>query len=239
MKNRYTENLPTLATLAALVLLASCNTLEQASRHGFDSGHYRMDDDQEKGRKVYVDLTEESLHLHALTPDGVDPVPFRSVSMEQADSLPRGGLAFRKQSLDIDITAILMKYRPAVAGLPGQLSTDFNAALYAGWRHDHYRIRPVTDPLGRRRQTLSGWGYDLGVFGGVGTTPVGPSTTRDRRLEDYSGMVLQAGVAGFMESNLASFGLAIGLDHLLGPDRRIWIHQHRPWVGLIVGVALN
>lgn len=239
MKNRYTENLPTLATLAALVLLASCNTFEQASRHGFDSGYYRMDENREKRRKVYLDVTEEGFQVHALQGDTVAPEPLRSVSMTRADDLPPGGLSFRKQSLDIDITAILMKYRPAVAGLPGQLSTDFNAALYAGWRHDHYRIRPATDPLRRRRHSLSGWGYDLGVFGGVGTTPVGPSSTRDRRLEDYSGMVLQGGVAAFMESNLASFGLAVGMDHLLGRDRRIWIHQHRPWVGLIVGVALN
>jgi hypothetical protein len=52
-------------------------------------------------------------------------------------------------------------------------------------------------------------------------------------------MIIQAGFAGFLETNMASFGLAVGLDHLLSPDRNVWIYNRKPWLGFVVGVALN
>ncbi len=52
-------------------------------------------------------------------------------------------------------------------------------------------------------------------------------------------MIVQAGFAGFIESNIASFGLAVGYDYLLSANRELWVYQNKPWVGLVVGVALN
>jgi hypothetical protein len=52
-------------------------------------------------------------------------------------------------------------------------------------------------------------------------------------------MIIQTGIAGFIESNVASFGLAVGYDYLMNPDRKIWIYTNKPWVGFVVGIALN
>jgi hypothetical protein len=52
-------------------------------------------------------------------------------------------------------------------------------------------------------------------------------------------MIIQTGIAGFIESNMASFGLGIGFDHLLNRDRDIWIYNKKPWIGFIVGIALK
>ena len=68
---------------------------------------------------------------------------------------------------------------------------------------------------------------------------INPSTTNNKRIDEYSGMIIQTGIAGFLESNVASFGLSIGYDYLLNPDRKIWIYHNKQWVGFIVGIALN
>lgn len=71
-------------------------------------------------------------------------------------------------------------------------------------------------------------GYDYGIFAGSGVTPVNPFTTNNKTVNDYSGMIFQLGIAGFLESNIASFGLSVGFDHLLNSDREIWVYQNRP-----------
>ena len=83
------------------------------------------------------------------------------------------------------------------------------------------------------------FGYDFGFFAGPGATIINPFNTNNKRADEYSGMIIQTGVAGFLETNVASFGLSIGYDYLLNPDRKIWMYQNKPWVGFIVGIALN
>jgi hypothetical protein len=82
-------------------------------------------------------------------------------------------------------------------------------------------------------------GYDFGVFAGPGVTLINPLTTLNRVTEEYSGMIMQMGIAGFIESNMASFGLSLGFDTLLNPDRKIWIYNKKLWIGFVVGIALN
>lgn len=225
--------------LAAAVLSASCSTIDKASRHDFGSGYYKLEAGKKK-ETVYVDVTEESIDVYR---QGAGKLPdkdkFLSIPVNAPDSLLASPLKFRRQSLDIDITTILLKYRPAVPGSPPQLNTDLNFALYAGWRHDSYKIAGSRDPLGKGQHRITNLGFDAGFFTGAGATPVNPFTTNNRTGHDYSGMIVQAGVAIFFESNMASFGLAAGFDHLLNRDREIWIYNKKPWIGFVVGVALN
>jgi hypothetical protein len=100
-----------------------------------------------------------------------------------------------------------------------------------------YRVK--TDPLGKRYHKMSNWGYDFGFFTGPGSTQISPFTTNNQITDEYSGLIIQTGFAGFIESNVASFGISIGVDYLMNSDRDVWIYTNKPWVGFIVGIALN
>lgn len=232
-------NKPIIFQVLVILSFASCSTLERSSTHGFNSGYYKLQSKHKNSENVYVDIIDEKLDVYRVTGKQPDKNKFLTVSLKPSDSLVISPMVFSKKSLDIDITAILLKYHPAVYGLPGQLNTDFNAALYAGWRHDNYNIKGKTDPLGKTYHEISNWGYDFGFFIGPGSTPISPFTTKNQITDEYSGLIIQTGFAGFIESNLASFGISIGVDYLMNSDSDVWIYTNKPWVGFIVGIALN
>jgi hypothetical protein len=219
-------------------VLASCNTIEKASVHGLNSGYYQLKSGNNNTQNVYLDVTDEKIDVYHQVERQPDK-QFLTIPLHTSDSMMFNPMVFKKQSLDIDITSLVLKYRPPVYGLPAQLTTDLNMALYVGWRYDYYHIKSKKDPLGKSYHHISNRGYDFGVFAGPGATLISPFTTRNMRTDEYSGMIIQAGIAGFVESNVASFGLAIGYDYLLNTDRKIWIYNNKPWAGFIVGIALN
>lgn len=226
-------------SVALFALITSCNTLEKASKHGFNSGYYKFESKEKSVQNVYVDVADEKIDVYNQIENQPDKNAFLTISLKPSDSLPIGPMVFKKQSIDIDITAILLKYRPSVYGLPGQMTTDFNIALYSGWRYDNYKIVSKMDPLGKNHRKINNWGYDFGLFAGPGATLISPFTTQNIVTDEYSGMIIQTGIAGFIESNIASFGIAVGFDSLLNSDREVWIYNKKPWVGFIVGIALN
>ena len=225
--------------VALIIFFTSCNTLEKASMHGFNSGYYQLESKQKIEQNVYVAVTDEKIDVYHLTKKKPDTNAFLTIPLKPADSIQLNPVVFKKESLDVDITAILLKYRPSVYGLPGQMTTDFNVALYAGWRHDSFKIVSRMDPLGKIHTKINNWGYDFGFFAGPGTTLISPFTTQNEVIDEYSGMIIQTGIAGFIESNVASFGIALGFDSLLNSDRKVWIYNKKPWLGFIVGIALN
>lgn len=226
-----------LLTVAVIVFFTSCSILEKASVHGLDSGYYNLNYGN-KTQEVYVDVTDEIIDVYHQA-ENIPDTKFLSIQLKNSDSLLIDPLVFQKQSLDVDITTILLKYRQSAYELPPQMTTEFNAALYAGWRHDNYKIVSKKDPLGRANNKISNFGYDFGVFAGPGATEVTPFTTDNKSINEYSGMIIQMGVAGFLESNIASFGIAAGFDYMLNRDRKIWIYNNKPWVGFIIGIAFD
>ena len=221
-------------------VFGSCNTLEKASLHGLNSGYYKLKSDTIKAQGVYIDVTDEKIDIYHHIKRQPDKKGFLTIPLNTiTDSLIFNQMLLKKQSLDVDITSILLKYRPSVYGLPAQLTTDLNMALYVGWRHDYFYLMSKKDPLGRSYHKISNRGYDFGFFAGPGTTLISPFTTQNKRTDEYNGMIFQTGIAGFIESNVASFGLAIGYDYLLNTDRKIWIYTNKPWLGFVVGIALN
>jgi hypothetical protein len=222
-----------------IVGLASCNTLENASLHGLNNGYYKFKSDNKDSQNVYLDVTDEKIDVYHHIKHQPDKKQFLTIPLNTTDSAIFKPMVFKKQSLDVDITSVILKYRPSIYGLPAQLNTDLNMALYVGWRYDYYHINSKKDPLGRSYLKINNRGYDFGFFAGPGATLISPFTTQNKRLDEYNGMIIQTGIAGFIESNIASFGLAIGYDYLLNPDRKIWIYNNKSWVGFIVGIALN
>jgi hypothetical protein len=220
-------------------ILASCKTLENASTHGFNSGYYKMKFEKKNSRYVYLDVSDERIDVYHHINKQPDNKIYLTIPLTKTDSLFFNPIVFKKHSLDIDITSILLKYRPSVYGLPAQLTTDLNIALYSGWRNDSYRVVTKKDPLGRSYYKINNRGYDFGFFAGPGTTLVSPFTTLNNRTDEYNTMIIQGGIAGFIELSMASFGFAVGYDYLLSQDRNMWIYNNKPWVGFVVGIALN
>lgn len=228
-----------LLLISSILIFSSCTTLDKASRHGFNSGFYKMISSDEKPQSVYVDCMDEKIDIYHQARKKIDLTSFHSIPLVNPDTIEVMPIRFRKQSLDIDVVSIIMKYRPAVNGLPTQLTTDLNISLYGGWRKDNYNLTGKKDPLGKRYTEMRKFGYDFGLFAGIGATDINPYTTNNKTSNDYSGMLFQSGMAAFIESNIASFGVAIGTDFLLNSDRRIWSYQKKPWLGFTVGIALN
>ena len=234
-----TSNTYFVITIWLIGLLTSCNTFEKASTHGLNSGYYKLKTENKNAQNVYLDVTNEQIDVYHHIKRQPDKKQFLTIPLNTTDSIVFSPMVFKKQSLDVDITSIILKYRPSVYGLPAQLTTDLNMALYVGWRYDYYHIMSKRDPLGRSYHKISNRGYDFGFFAGPGTTLISPFTTQNKRTDEYNGMIIQTGIAGFIESNVASFGLAVGYDYLMNPDRKIWIYTNKPWVGFVVGIALN
>jgi len=224
---------------AGLVWLTSCSVIEKASRHGFYSDYYELISDKSRAEKVYLDVGDEKINAYRITENGLDDSVMMAISFPFVDSLYHFPMKFRRKSLDIDLTAVLLKCRLPVEDHPAQLLTDFNAALYAGWRTDNFMVREEMEPPGRSRDAIIHRGYDFGLFAGTGTTLVGPFSTNNIVTDEYNGMIIEYGLAGFLETDFASFGIAGGFDFLLSPDRKSWIYNNKPWIGLIVGIALN
>ncbi|MBP6183977.1 MAG: hypothetical protein KA479_03495 [Saprospiraceae bacterium] len=227
-----------LFTVSSIVFFTSCSTLDKASVHGFTSGYYTLDVEKTM-KNVYVDVTDEQIDVYHQLEKKPDKDKFLTARLNTSDSALLAPLTFRKKSIDIDMTTILFKYRPSVYGLPPQLTADLNVALYVGMRHDNYKIINKMDPLGKSYPKITNLGYDFGFFAGPGITPISSFTSNNRTSHEYSGMIIQMGVAGFLESNIASFGIAVGFDYLLNRDREIWIYTNKPWLGFVVGIALN
>jgi len=228
------------ACLLLILFFSSCSIIEKSSVHAFDDGFYRVSTDSFQNRKLYVSINEDEIIGHSINhqPSYEEEQPAFHLTLNRPGQTT-GKVSFRKSSLDIDISSVLLKYRPSVYGLPAQLTTDFNLALYGGWRKDVYRIYYETSPAGTKKLKQNHRGFDVGLFAGAGNTLVSPFSTRSVVTDEYNGFILQSGIAGFLETGFASFGLAYGFDHLTGPNGKYWIYRRKPWLGFMIGIALN
>lgn len=228
-----------IAGAACAVSLGACSVLEKASIHNFDSGYYRLSMDTLKNKPVYLDISDEKMtcyHTEGKTP-GANP--YFDLSLSDTTHNRINPLRLTKTGIDIDVMTVLFKYRFSPYKFPKQFLSDFNVALYSGWRTDYFLIRSNKDPLGRYHTKILDRGFDFGLFAGLGTTLIGPFSTDNVVENEYNAMIIQYGIAGFVESKVASFGIGVGLDNLMSPDRNVWIYEMKPWIGFIVGIALN
>ncbi len=140
--------------------------------------------------------------------------------------------------LDIDILTIPFKIRPSVTGFPTQLNPNFSAALYLGKRIDRYSIerknqydKPVLE--------VKAAGFGFGLFMGPGTVTMNSFVTTSAINFEYDGFVMSGGVAGIFDAKRFNLGLAVGLDYLIDRNRKNWIYQNKPWIGILFGLNLN
>lgn len=180
-------------------------------------------------QKVYVIDSGDSLQLILSATD-------------ERRIVPRSAYAswtFQRTEADIDVFTLPFKIRPTQANLPAQLNSNFNAAVYVGRRIDlyNYQSTAITPTYAVRKLRSRGFGY--GLFGGVGSTLINDFMTKTPVGIEYEGVVLDAGVATIYDARIFNIGLAVGVDHLMDPNRQQWIYQQRPWFGVLFGLNLN
>lgn len=146
---------------------------------------------------------------------------------------------FQRAEIDMDVFTLPFKIRPAQGGLPAQLNSNFNAALYLGRRIDlyNYRWKPISPTYAVRQLQSRGFGY--GLFAGIGSVAINDFVTRIPLGVEYEGVVINAGIATIYDARIFNIGLAVGLDHLLDANGQHWIYQHKPWFGVLFGLNLN
>ena len=144
-----------------------------------------------------------------------------------------------KNSLDLDLITIPIKFRPSQKNVPAQLNYNINAQCYLGLRNDVYKISYIRNPIGHLKRQINHFGISFGVIGGFGNTFMSPTNTNNLLNGEYDGIVFTKGIGAIIAINNVNIGLAIGSDHLLDQNNKIWIYQEKAWLGLSLGLNLN
>lgn len=221
----------------------SCSLLDGTSKYELSEGVYGFKRGNVKARKVFLQVEEDSLLIYPIQqrrPAYADTTrPLVLEMTERGIDGRRDYLLFRQPSFDVDIITILFKYRPKEEEVARQLNTDFNAALFIGYRADSYTVTYDPTPINTFLRNTRHFGYSVGLFSGLGSTMIAPWFTRDVVQMEYDGLVFVNGLAANIAYNDITFGLGVGIDHLMDHNRRHWVYQGEPWIGFTLGLNLN
>ncbi|GAB3494524.1 hypothetical protein GCM10027341_10800 [Spirosoma knui] len=212
-----------------LALMAGCRTFQDST---LTSDYYRVRKAARYGlpeKPVYVLVQQDTLQLWR--PQATTPI---AIPINKVDSL-----RFYRFEADVDVFTLPFKIRPARAGVPPQLNSNFNAALYIGRRIDFYRYQTqrISPSLVRRHVVSQGIGY--GFFAGIGSSTINSTVTRGLVTDEYEGVIADAGLAVIYDASIFNVGLAAGLDHLFDRNQSSWIYHRQPWFGILFGLNLN
>ncbi len=214
------------------LLLASCGALKETGQ--FAEGYYYY-----RNAKVYITKNGDSVTVYGAHPNH----PIDTVALLQLPAPAiKGQLSryvFSQSSFDLDVVTTPLKYRPPVAGFPRQLNSQINGGVYIGKRRDNFTVRETHTPLLRNQLSVNHFGFSYGAFIGLGATAMNSWVTNNGINIEYDGVVLTKGLSFIIGLNKVNIGLAIGTDHLLDPNRKVWIYEEKPWIGLAVGLNLN
>ena len=144
-----------------------------------------------------------------------------------------------RHSFDIDAFTTPFKFRPGIDNVPPQLNSALNGAIYLGYRADHFVFRNKNLMSEVEKKFSQKIGYGIGGFFGVSATLLNPRVLRNAIDYEYDGFVLEYGSAILISYGNINSGIAIGADALTDKYRKKWIYQHKPWVGIILGINLN
>jgi hypothetical protein len=231
-----------LSLVTLLVSTYGCVPFDKIYSHDFNSGYFKLKSNGSKPEKIYLNLTEDSLFVYPVINKNksvvLDTIGIRAdkiSSVSQGSSIYQS--TFIKTSADVDLSTVIVKYRPAVANVQSQLNSNVNGILYAGFRKDFFRIKSHTSPLRDLNTFIRHTGFDFGFFAGIGITPVNPTVTMNRTTQEYDGIVFQKGISVFGTFENMSIGIALGFDNLLDNNKNIWIYNQKPWIGIVLGIA--
>ena len=227
-----------------LTSLSGCMILRENSKHSFNDGIYqikRFSDD-----KVYVlKIEEDTIAVFPVLEfkDSTAILTGKRVNYTSRQRKLRDNKAshgFYHPSFDIDVMTIPILYRPSTGGFPNQLTTNFNGALYGGYRMDEYRLNYKRTPLNIYKQNVRHIGYSAGFYAGIGNTLIDGSTLANPNFTiQYEGVLLITGIAANIAVGSFTFGISCGPDYLLDKYQKEWIYEGKTCVGFTLGLNLN
>jgi hypothetical protein len=229
-----------LACLFVVMVICSCNTIHAINEippdaYLINANDYSFLDSTvkrvENGSKIKMDVEQMDSTLK-LTPYDEHK---KAITLKLSEIK---NLKLYRNTFDIDVLTVPFKIRPSVKGFPEQLNANFDAALYLGRRRDNYKISNVKSK-GSSKLQLTGVGYGYGGFIGLGSVTMNPFVTNQAIDYEYDGFVINGGIAGIYDAKKFNIGLALGADFLVDKNRRNWIYQGKPWLGVLFGINLN
>jgi hypothetical protein len=231
-----------LPLILALTALVSCNALKNSPKYKLTDGVYKTG---QGGKKtlVYVENADDSVLVYSLQPgwrehQGGKPLK-PNIYPKIGTGKETSASKYWKNTFDLDVLTIPFKYRPSTSSFTPQLSNHLNGAVYLGYRNDTYELSYSSNPIGKVSQKITHLGFSAGLATGVGVTPLNPWVTNNNINVEYDGFIWSKAIVVLMAVDKLNFGLALGIDHLLDDNRRYWIYQGKPYVGLTVGLNLN
>jgi hypothetical protein len=224
------------------IVIPGCSPFDKIYSHEFGSGYFKLKGPGVVPGKVYLEAEGDSLIVYPAAGKGNSLAPnLSSPQWTTISSISPGGYlynnTFVKTSADIDLSTVLLKYRPHEGNVPPQLSYNVNGVFYIGFRKDFFKITSHVSAANVRNTFIRHTGFDFGPFAGIGITPVNPTVTMGRTIQEYDGIVFQKGFAIFGTFENMSVGISLGFDNLLDKNRSIWIYNQKPWIGLLIGIA--
>jgi hypothetical protein len=226
------------------VLFSSCILMRENSKNGFNDGIYQTK--RFSGKKVYVmKIDDDTITVIPVITfkDSTAILTNKRVNYTTIQKKFKDSLAvhiFYKPSFDLDLITIAMKYRPAEEGIPNQLTTTFNGAVFCGYRIDEYKLKYKRTPLNNYKQSVKHMGYSAGLYAGLGSTVINGSVLDDPNSPlIYDGALLIAGIAANIAVEKITFGLSFGTDFLMDKYHTEWIYEKKPTVGFTLGLNLK
>jgi|SRR5665213_2635773 len=231
-----------LTIVYACMIAFGCGVTGSSSKFAFTSGYYRSKLTGKAVKKYYVVAEEDSIMVYP--PNISTRIADTTKSITVLFPSNKGPVDFAKRTFksndfDLDVITILFKYRLPVHDFPNQLNTNFNGALYAGYRTDSYTLSYKNTPLHISKRKVVHFGYSVGGFAGVGTARIDEYVTLNRIDYEYDGAVLTTGIATELDLNKINFVIVSGLDFLTDRNSHVWVNEHKIWIGLGLGINLN
>ena len=230
--------------ICVLWFLPACGLIRHSSKYNFNDGVYRTR--LLSKEKVYVlKVDDDTISVFPVVKYGDSSAVNTKQRMNFTASQRRLKdnkvvHNFYRPSLDIDLMTIPLKYRAAAYDLPNTLTSNFNGAIFAGYRIDAYKLKYKRTPLNTYKQTVRHMGYSLGLFGGAGSSAIDNSTVNIHNFGyQYEGVILITGVAANVAVDNITIGVCYGADFLQDKYRESWIYEGKPCLGFTIGLNIN
>jgi len=224
--------------------MSSCSILQENSKYAFNDGIYKTN--IFKKNEVYVlKIDDDTIAVFPVLEfkDSTAILTKQRVNYTGRQKKFKDNKVshtFYKPSFDLDVMTIPVKYRPPSEGVPGQLTANFNGALFGGYRLDAYKVNYKRTPLNVYKQKVKHMGFSAGLFAGIGNTLIDGTTLNDINSNiEYEGVTFIAGVSANVAIEKITVGVSYGADYLLDANKNEWVYEGRPCIGFTLGLNIN